>query len=81
MADELTPKQEAEVQMALRHMGRAMKALSRAGIPISGAGQPLLLEFNRAELKLCQASDQFIDALMRLGETEADSATTTQEQK
>lgn len=60
----LTRRQRREVETAVRHIGRAMQALSRAGIPVpmsgSGKGQ---WAFYDGERRLGQASDRLIDGL------------------
>lgn len=60
----VSKRQRREVEMAVRHIGRAMQALSRAAIPLpmagSGKGQ---WAFYDGERRLGQASNRLIDAL------------------
>jgi hypothetical protein len=54
--------------MALRHMGRAMSALSRAGLPYPVTGQGWLFALHGGERRLGQASDELIDGLETLAQ-------------
>lgn len=60
---ELTPRQRREVGQAIRHVGRAMRALNRANLPdptdFVGHRFPL---HNGVQL-LAKASDALIDAM------------------
>lgn len=66
MARELTARQEREIAVALRHLGRAMRAMSRANLPLdpeTDGTESLVWELIRAERQIGQASDRMIDAL------------------
>jgi hypothetical protein len=60
----LTPYQRREVETAVRHVGRAMRALSRANLahPVGIAGQDAWALYD-GERRLGQASDRLIDGL------------------
>lgn len=62
----LTPRQRRDVDTAVRHIGRAMRALARADVPSGTATERAILDLNRGERLLGQASDKLIDGLMLL---------------
>lgn len=62
----LTARQRREADVAVRHLGRALRALDRANIPSGTATDRALLELNRGERLAGQASDKLIDGLMLL---------------
>ena len=62
----LAPKQRREVDTAVRHLGRAMRALDRARVPAGAATERAILELNRGERLVAQASDKLIDGLLLL---------------
>lgn len=60
----LSARQRREIDTALRHMGRAMKAFARAGLPEpSDHAYSWLFGLHRGERRLGEASDTVIDAL------------------
>lgn len=64
--DTLTPRQKREVDVALRHLGRAMKALGRADLPDAEGWSDRSGWVNglqRGLRKVGEASDTLIDAL------------------
>ncbi|WP_159599719.1 hypothetical protein [Agromyces humi] len=60
-----TARQQRDLDLAVRHIGRALAALGRVGIPTtSGDGrQPGLYALIAAERSLAEASDSLIDGL------------------
>lgn len=64
---ELTPRQIREVNIAIRHLGRAMKALNRAKVPLDSGYTPWRYSLNKGEQRVGQASDALIDGLEALG--------------
>ena len=71
---QLTAGQLREVNTAIRHIGRALRALNRANLPVAGSSgtEGWLFELNRGERKLGEASDQIIDGLILLDPTSDD---------
>lgn len=59
----LTPRQRREVDMAVRHLGRALRSLERAALPWGTGSERPLLELNRGERLTAEASDKLIDGL------------------
>lgn len=50
--------------MAVRHLGRALRALNRAKVPDGTSSERAILELNRGERLTAQASDKLIDGLL-----------------
>lgn len=65
MAD-LSPRQEHEVSMAIKHLGRAMKAIHRADLPALSESQhrEALYHLHRGMTLLQKASDAMIEGMM-----------------
>ena len=59
----LTARQVRELNLAVRHLGRAMKALERAGIPLARDFQTTLYRLNNGIDLTAKASDALIDGL------------------
>lgn len=59
----LTARQVRELNLAVRHLGRAMKALERAGIPPARDFQTTLYRLNNGIDLTAKASDALIDGL------------------
>jgi len=66
----LTNRQRREINMAVRHLGRAMAAMVRANVPQAQGMVSWQHRINDGEASLCQASDELIEGL----EMEADGA-------
>lgn len=64
----LTAEQLRELNVAVRHLGRAMNALRRADLPYATGTEHALMELNRGERLVGQASDKLIDGLMAVEE-------------
>ena len=70
MPDGLTPRQEKQLNLAIRHLGRAMKALDRAQLPLAKTGEHWLFKINAGERKVGEASDRLIAGMEELYEPE-----------
>lgn len=71
--EDLTAKQAAQVTLAIRHLGRAMKALERAKLPhphVGGRRWTWLLD--NGHRALLEASDKLIDGMEAADTTETD---------
>jgi len=66
--NDLTVKQRRDVEMALRHLNRAMKALSRARLPEPPRSIPDTWEWDlqRGHHAVCEGSVHLIDGLEKL---------------
>lgn len=63
MAD-FSSAQRRELDVAVRHLGRAIAAMGRANVPLAeGQGDPVLFAVNEAETALLTSSNRLIDAL------------------
>ncbi len=60
---ELTPRQVRELDTAVRHLGRAMKAFDRAHVPLGQMGESAVFMLNTAEGLTQAASNKLIDGL------------------
>jgi hypothetical protein len=61
---ELTARQRADIATAVRHLGRAMRALDRAGLP--DADTSALRELHDGQRAAGEASDHLIAGLVAL---------------
>jgi len=65
---ELTPRQRRQVNLAIGHLGRAMKALQRADLPLPppSLGTSPFYDLDRGVRLVGEASDALIDGMEQL---------------
>lgn len=64
MSNLLTARETREITMAIRHIGRAMKALERSGLrPPTGSDEASRWLIERGQRSLFEASDRLISAM------------------